>query len=1087
MPLIQNVISELKFYGASVQKYSSSGGLNLESSRVDFTLIEDVINGDRFTRPLPGTYTVFQHEGFKFEGICDQYTEQRGMDGYPVFQISINDPKEILSGVPVIIGGFRGNLAGIPNVINAFGYWENFLGFGGSNVNESGMIWEAPFDILKLNPDYGGLHITHADVIGMKPAIEAITNGDFGNYGGPIIFGGRHYPVDLGGLPKPPSLYRIGGTSVTLLDAVTQLCQDAGCDFYCFIKDGIIQFKTVSRLHQPEIGTISNYVQGLKTANNKIFGLELRNEVTNAVVVGGDINYLVQEENPLGSDSIWPFWGLDDKNTVIVGTGLPEEHHTFNLNCSPISDIIGDVIYPCDLAELRCALMDYDSWAAYVIGFYPDKAGVINLVGCVDNDLYNNVTDLFGQIIFQRDLNDFSNNTAVQMGLMNESDYWSRRAQRVYDFVSSYASDYFGKRFLVRVPFQIYWQFEPETTHIIASDEPTEYGYVQEDLALTGPLGIDFIGEEIFLGNDGRYQCFVRFSNYSSIDLTRLAPDIAVVNNHGLFIKATVDTSFGVLYPPGSIYPYVVVELAVPAYEGAATPLGDTADIANILNITEEQLLYNIGLRHGSFPLRIHPSPHRPDAIALPMKSNRDTYGPWINNNGIAGKTYFEKDESLVPWNYGSFDLLNQVAHAKIVNIATGMQTAEQADFTEVGAPSLSLGDLIIEGGPNVTNIRVEIGTNGLTTQYTMRTYTPTKLAYAKSYIDRFKRIGLAQLEARRNLRQLVLRQRQQSQTYQNAQIGFMQNTSRAVRQGTPHDVLVGSVSKSERFGFRTQVSSQTVQEVVGTVRADKLPFYKSSGAMSLEGLLRPFSTSPYSGGYVDNKTGLPHYQLPNETLFASSAITAFDLDTFGEKNDIDIMIWGDSYPAPNLDNPDWRLDRKSLNGLHTKKGSPDYSNARPLALKGPLTIHGFGCEITGKPIPNSAEYSGGMNPSGFYDSCSSSGYYKWDNPVNKWNGIDGGNGGFISGHREKPELWPVGPVDLAWDVWRGVWAPRGIMFGTITRNMNGSSGTMKIDGFNDTLEFKDWFGNGGFASGKKVSCTYWPYTNEWRLLAIGC
>jgi hypothetical protein len=1119
MGLNQNIIPGITFCNCSVISYTSSGGLNLESSAVDFKLVEDTRNGQLFTRPLPGTFMTFNHENFDFEGIIGHYAEDRSITDYPTYTISLNDPKEILSGVPLIIGGFRGSLAGVPNVLNVFGYLENLLGFGGSNVNDSGMLWNAEFESLNLNESYSGYTINFSGIknVGILTAVEALTQGNIQtDYGGPIIFCGTSYPVDLSGLPTASNLYRIGGTSVTLLDAVAQLCQDAGGDFYCFIQNGIIKFKFVSRLLQPQLGTIANYVQGLVDANSKMFGLELRNDVTNAVLVGGDLTYLVQETNPSGSNSIWPFFGTDITNTVIVGQGSPEGTFTFTLNCSSIADIMGTAFYPSDFIELRCALMDYDSWAAYVIGAYPDKAQAINLVGCVDNDQFNNLADIFGDVIFQRDLNDFSLNTANLIGGMNDMsteaalNYWTQRAQRVYQFVSSYANDYYGKKFLVRVPFEIYWQYEPETTHLISSDEPTDCGYNDADISLSGPIGIDFVNEQLYLSNDGRYECFVRFSDYSNVDLSRLSPDVACVNGNGLFMKASVDTNFGVLYPPGAMFPYVVVDLAIPVYEYSPSPLGDTSDIATILNIPLDALQYAIDLRHGSFPFRIHPPAFRPDCVCLPMKSNRDTYGPWVNSTGISGKTFFEKDDSMVPWNYGSYEFMNEAANAKIVNIATGMQQAEQADFTQIGAPSVSLGDLIVQGGPNVTNIRVAIGIQGLTTQYTMRTYTPTKMAYAKSYADRFRRLGLAQQDMRKYLRNLILTQSQQQTVYNNAEIGFMQNTSRAVRQATPHDVFIGSVTKSYKLGFRTQVSTQTTQEAIGTVRSDYTPYYKSSGVMSLEGLLRPFSTHPQSGGYVDSVTGLPHYQLPNSGIVDTTCISAYDLDAFGEGNDIDIMAWGDTYPSGNsmeLD-PSPQQNRKDLNGLHTLKGVPDYGNARPLALKGPLTIHGWGYELTGKPIPNGAEYTGGYpiddgsyeledgdgtydfedsGSSGEYNSAITSGITQWDHTVDKWLSLGSANGGFLSGYRSEPETWPVGPVDLAWDVWRGVWAPRGIMFGTLVANMSGTVGTIQIDGFRDRMQVVDWFGAGGFASGKKIGASYWPYTNEWRILAAGC
>lgn len=1116
-----DVIQGIKFAGCSVIAYSGSGGLNNEAGQTDVQLVEVLSSGDRFTRPNAGSYQTFTHDGLIYNGIVQKWDYKEGLDGL-LYTVTIMDPREILGGCEVVLASYRGQTLGVPNLFNVYGYWEDALGFGGANTNESGMLWNATFDILGLDSSFTGFHINKVDRVGIRPALEAMFTKP-NKFGGQINFAGSLYTIDFTTLPDAPSYYRMGGVNITLLDAINQLCQDAGCDYYVYLDKYVIKFKIVSRVQQPQLGTIANYIRSSKIANQRSTGIELRNDITNAFLVGGDFNYLVQEFNPGGGDAIVPFWGFDFNNQLIIGQGTIDNlkitsasnntadnpinvnnpfggnnnpfggstnpfggsdtpfndpsanPYTFNLNASQISGVIGDVFYPCDLNELRCALIDYDSWAAYVIGVYPAKADAINLIGAVDSDQYNNLVDLFGDCIIQRDLQDFSDRTAKGFGEMNESTYWADRAQLIYNFVQGYASEYFGKKFLVRVPFQIYWKYEPETTHIVSSDEPSDAGYQGEG---TAPIGIGFLEEGMFLTQDGRYECFVKISNFSGVDLERLSPDFAIVSNGALYIKATVDNNIGIVYPPNSIYPCVVIELASQIFAKPETPLGNISDIAAILGLpSQSNLDIAIGIRHGSFPLRIHPAPYRPDAVALPMKSNRDSYGPWQSAPGIPGKVSFQKDDGLVPWNYGGYDIMNQAALAKLANIATYMQSGEIGTLTEVGSPKVSLGDVLVAGGPNVSNISVSIGLNGLMTTYSMRTFSPLYRTFSKENADRLRRLGLAAQDTRRATRQLFLSSQQSRQVLNAAYIGFFQNASRAISQRTPHDVLVSTVTQSTNFGIRTQVSAQTIQEAVACVRADRDDYYTSSAAMSMEGLLRPFSTKVISDvdetsfmpiyPQVIDATGLSHYSsLPTGIIpMDDSLASRFSLDIFGDKNDIDILAWGDTYPTVDQDNRD-KKNRKKFTGLHTKKGQPEYDNMRPLALRGPIMINGFGYEVSGKPIPN-------MSPIGTVD--------KWSNM-------------FATGYRESPEKWAVGPLDLDFDIWRGVWGVPGVMMAVTSRQWRSTGGYVKFkcdwhpDGFlPDEVIVDDWLGAGNYASGIHMAVTKHRLENKWYVIAVAC
>jgi hypothetical protein len=1050
MSLVEGPFPQVTFCGASVTTFSSSLGWNQESSSVTVNLVEDPDRGQRFSRPQVGTPVKFKFEGFTFEGLVQRWLEKNAVDGMPTYEITIQDPREILAGAQVILSSYLGNVGGFANLINAFGFWEAKLGFGGSLVNESGMVWNAPFEILGVTASSSGasIHITNAGTVGILPAIQFLTrNGN--QFGGPLKYMGHSYSVDLSGLPNPPAYYRMGGVSASILDMVSEICQDGGNDFICNLKGNVITFKTVSRVRQPDPGQIANFINSRTDVITKSIGMELRNDISNAIILGGDVTELVQEYNTSSDNTIWPYWGKDIDGSVIMGVGQPEVHHEFHLNSSAIADIVGSTTYPSDIVEMRCALIDFDSWAYYVLKWWPKKAKVINLISAIDH-----TSDLFGlftNTIFIRDMINDGQQAINLFGPMNDNDYWTKRAQRVYEFVKSVADNFFGRKFLVKIPFLIYYKMEPETTHIVKSAEPTDAGYQIEGIM---PLGLNFFNEGLFMGQDGRFQCFVKYTNALKSDVQQLSPDSCVIQGSDIYMKATVDSDIGVVYPGGSAYPYCVITVDGPVFEQADDPLGSLKDIAALLDYQDLETLrfYAAGLRHDSFPLKIHPSPYRPDAVAIPMKSNRDSYGPWFSSGGVDGKVSFERDESLVPWNYGDYNTMNLAAQAKLANAATRMQFTETGTIELAGSPDHSLGDELVAGGPQLTGIDVSVGSGGVTTSYRMQTFTPRFGTFTKNNADRLRRLGTGAMEMRRAVRNLYQQSQSVNSIVASAQMGFMANTSRAVRQQSPHQCVVSHMSWDKKYLWRTQVSTMTAPEAVANCRGDTKDAWPATALMTLEGLLRPFSTN-WNRPLSDPRSAMPHYETGDERLLGLSSL---GFDPFGEFNDIDYTAWGDKYPG--------RLHTLKANG-----GDP--ANSRLVGLRGPLVVVGWGYSYTGKPIPNPKD-----------DGVGTVAEQDWSD-------------NFIDRHRSHMEQWKAGPVGLHWDNWRKVWTIPTVLFGTLDTdytNVAGKGTLMSIvflpDICTDKVRVYNWLGgDSNLKQGMLVCAAYHQQSDIWVIISASC
>ena len=116
------------------------------------------------------------------------------------------------------------------------------------------------------------------------------------------------YFVDISELPIVPDFLRFNQTEISLLDAISRICQEAGYDFYIETLpvsiggsiDTIIKVRTVSRRSPPVYGKVDTYIAAAKEAGilrGSSVGTEYRNEINSRFIIGG------QKENPISSST----------------------------------------------------------------------------------------------------------------------------------------------------------------------------------------------------------------------------------------------------------------------------------------------------------------------------------------------------------------------------------------------------------------------------------------------------------------------------------------------------------------------------------------------------------------------------------------------------------------------------------------------------------------------------------------------------------------------------------------------------------------------------------------------------------------
>lgn len=152
------------------------------------------------------------------------------------------------------------------------------------------------------------------------------------------------------------------------------------------------------------------------------------------------------------------------------------------------------------------------------------------------------------------------------------------------------------------------------------------------------------------------------------------------------------------------------------------------------------QNLHNSNEREGSSQHFLHPL-----GFGIPQQSNRFVYGPWVTNTTLKYGTKFEYEqhEDLVPENYLNFNLMNDIGQLKADSVENfDFLYVEEGGLTLTGLPKVThLGQSLVENGPLVSDISINISAADITTNYSMKTFAPKFGKIGKYYADKITKI----------------------------------------------------------------------------------------------------------------------------------------------------------------------------------------------------------------------------------------------------------------------------------------------------------------------------------------------------------
>lgn len=611
--------------------------------------------------------------------------------------------------------------------------------------------------------------------------------------------------------------------------------------------------------------------------------------------------------------------------------------------------------------------------------------------------------------------------------------------QEVYEYIRQFAEKHLGRTYMVRTP-DIGVRRDTETGDLQYSVKPSDGGYFEEsvwDTAIDNNLMPSDVGK--LTTDDGRISSYVRFTNrliqyngryFGMLNPYKIGEDSLVVNVNDLnpsnpyddyfYVKVNVHPTPVFLNNATLESPRFVVELPKPMNIRLPINWVPIQTLMYKILVNEYQMWAKANGFVDSFPTptelraiwkksnlllgypgndgfvnsKVEGPCIMPDLAVIAFESQTERYGPWFVE-GLNGNTEFTEEDSLVPWNFGSYAAMNTVANSMLIQAAANRTEVETGSIEFPGAPTFLLGDAMVENGPVISNISVNMTAQGVTTTYTLSTWTPQFGVIPTTLQKKISNNQVFQNKLKKSIRD-INRGRSVGQSNINVTAGSNYSAPRSKSMHSSMTIL-GAAQLKYGEDEETTTQSRVASLPAYYIENQGLDSYENKAFMSMDGLYRPFKTDPDASGY-------PHFERPTE---GATSPTVDDLNPFKDKYDIQFI-------SKDVDPNNTTETNLFSNPVFDDINNPSPSAVKAISLAAPLILTGWGRDTNGKPVPADPD-----NPDEYYPN-----------------------------HRLRQDLWKSGPVDLPWDDDRKVWVGGGtnIYIGETMSNIYaGGSGNISI------------------------------------------
>ena len=1084
-------VSGHKFLGATVTGISSSLGWGNNGTSMTVSLVEDECGDDNFNPPVVGSPVCVNvgDGGWNFGGFLDGWELKSSLQSGHTYDVRISDPTDLLSGYSCILANYDGSTFGVPNLANIFGYLENYL--GGAcvdfiNGDQSGINYTPAFG-------WGGSHINSGGIPStlVVSALSNILNGGGGVFGTYPYYRNNSYAVDLSRLSYLPVYnynYRIGGDSMSVLDIVDRMCKDSGFDYYLGLNcAGTTVTVYPVRINRAFGGFVGAYNMDVSAGDidagdiasviatgvhysSKSVGLDHRKETLNAFTVGDNYQgiHQVNKVNTCSgcSATIWPYWGKDWTGTPIIANGCGDDHcfyadsREWNIPC------IG-AFYEVCVEEIRAVLAGQDAWKAWLAVNKKTLYDCLKPGGATDAEFLTLIKNAGKEPTDARAFKDTKKADAAAMAerLKGEDADKTKNVNALFNALKSMADEFYGKKYLVSVPF-ICKYLEDDTGELKTNWERSDSGWSEAGLNVIG-LANPTPGLLVFKTEEGKIGCFVRYDNAEALDLSQLQKGDFYFESGYIWIKANVEE---LVQACGRFWAVIDLKTRIFLAEGEEGENPQSGFFLRLLENAKNSGLINQGQHDemleakdggdretvDSRILNIKDGPRAviPDAAAIPLKSNKVSYGPWYAGF-LGGKTDYQRDTNFSPWSFGSAAVMQLAGAIHTIHKVTDVEVAEKGNVNTPGYPVAFLGDRAMAitgtagGGPIITDIDVKHDISGVTTTYQFKTFTPKWGQLSKNIIDGMQRRGQAIHKNNHKLLQRLLEPPPPNHPiYRIRKHNLMakkpdQDPKEEGEGNTTHNMIMASSYRWDYTKYPdADWTSEDVHDHYGyqqlvefgrwsddfKARSAIHNKWDSQAGVEMDGVFRPFSTdvtnhmSHYSVAGAQNYDPDPEY-IDGVGYQDGEIETSFDESSGATKTN---KFYSKAPMPPVNDDYHMPITVKTLNpfkgkgfegiyGFEDMNGSESIrhdinyairgnawptdvniagidhgSDYRAIALRGPLILSGWGYDLDGKPVPGAA----------------------------------GNKQKFLDDWLRKPNTWKTGPLDVRWDNERGVWAP---------------------------------------------------------------
>ena len=789
-------LNQTLFLGLTVRDFSATAGWNEQFTTMTINLVKDECAGTRdymdddynwvrgesftsdpgFNNAEVGSAAIFKigevrdddgnitFKGFEFAGLIQSYNIQDNAQGRNVLTVNMISPGVVLEGTQVIVDGYADSTEGIKNIINVYGFleslgeFEGFAcpdlggfgspngGFGFSRKTDRGLPW----DLLKkgvqvlLGGRYTGGTNLFAELPGVMTFRPGLSSGKYGS------ITSDKYIVDIEDIPAANDInYRINGPTISMLELISQVCGDAGCDYYVDLlptKDAgtlgplvnVIKIRVVSRVAQANnaaLQDINDFIQSQDgLVSQQSLGEEMRAETTAGFLIGSQKEQLYEafaNSNPDFSNII-PYFGPSVSQITWGADEYSDAQWYVNIDYSNVQLETAFTVpaTQLDTETLLCAALgDFQSFWTWVFsygqGTQPWYYATV-VLGISPAAFYNSVS---------RGTSNKKPNTGKVTGMPAElrTSSFFRDLNRIYDFIHTISEEYYGKAFLVNVPFVCVYK-DTDTNKLVYSDLPVQDGWREPagtSSVVGGSVGngqlmgltVGTSATDFFASENGKLQAFLRwnfaFQNFDNNVASTQDGFLTIPNDSSavsFYMKATVSDQwyyFSRAFGNISVVNMHDTEYAPGRLVGALLTTSTRVTLYN--QIIDQKFIMHLGrnFRTGTLPANMaaglaasmSPSddvnaastPYSiPYGAVFPVRSETRTYGPWYKAAPNAvGKVYTEKDDGLAPWEYGGATYMTQGATLKLNNKVTDMEKGERGSVTVAGYPEKQLGSAL--------------------------------------------------------------------------------------------------------------------------------------------------------------------------------------------------------------------------------------------------------------------------------------------------------------------------------------------------------------------------------------------------------